>query len=163
MDSLLFMFVLFVLLDILSDVCKNNSDEYSLHRICTRFLGAGKDIYLRMYMLESIDTALLDAQMDRTRHFYSLENACILFVFFNLADYHQVNLRLKKKMLKDSFLLFTPKFVLGRLSFLEAIFLQLLVRCWIFPYAFFEFRRRLKNRYFYFNLDLELFDDLFLN
>jgi len=129
MDSLLFMFVLFVLLDILSDVCKNNSDEYSLHQIYTQFLGVGKDIYLRMYMLESIDIALLDAQMDRTHHFYNLENACILFVFFNLAGYHQVNLRLKKKMLKNSFLLFMPKFVLGRLSFLEAIFLQLLVRC----------------------------------
>jgi len=161
MDSLLFMFVLFVLLDILSDVCKNNSDEYSVHWICIRFLGVGKDIFLRMYMLESIDITLSDAQMDRTHHFYNLENACILFVFFNLADYHQVNLRLKKKMLKDSFLLFMPKLVLGRLSFLEAIFLQLLVRCWIFPYAFCEFRRRLKSRYFYFNLDLELFDDLF--
>jgi hypothetical protein len=80
MDSLLFMFVL---LDILSDACKNNSGEYSLHRICSRFLGAGKDIFLRKCMLENIDITLLDAQMDRTRHFYNLENACILFVFFN--------------------------------------------------------------------------------
>lgn len=91
MDSLL---IMFARLDILLDACKNNSGEYSWHRICNLFLGAGKDIFLRMCMLESIDITLLDAQMDRTHHFYNLENACTLSVFFNLADSHQVNLRL---------------------------------------------------------------------
>jgi hypothetical protein len=128
LDSLLVMFVLFVPLDILLDVCKSNSDEYSLHQIYIQFPDASKDISLHMCMLENINTALLDAQMDRTHRFYNLENACILFIFFDLADFHQVNLHLKMKMLKHSFLWFMLKFVLGRLSFLEAIFLQLLVR-----------------------------------
>ena len=104
MDLQLFMFMLFVLHGTLLDVCKNNSDEYNSHQIYIRFQGVDKDISLRMCMLESIDTIQWDAQMDRSRHFYNLDNAYILFVFFNPADYHQVNLHLRKKTQKHFFL-----------------------------------------------------------
>jgi hypothetical protein len=128
MDSLLFMFMLFVLHDILVDVCRNNSDEYNLHQIYIRFQDADKDISLRMYMLESIDTTQLDVQMDRSHHFYNLENAYILFVSFNPVSSLQGNLHLWKKTQKHSKLLFKLKFALGQLSFLGVRLLHFLVR-----------------------------------
>ena len=76
-DCLLFKLLLIELHDILLDACTNNSDECSLHRIYIQFQDAKKDISLHRYMLESIDIALLGVQMDRSHHFYNLENANI--------------------------------------------------------------------------------------
>jgi hypothetical protein len=131
--------------DILSDACKNNSDEYNLRQIYIQFRDEDKDISPHKYMPESINTTPWGEQTDKFLPSCNLENACISLVFFSPVGC-QGTLHLWMKMRRDSWS--APRFISSRLAFWEV----LLLRCWIFTCAFYGFHLRCLFGYYLFRM-----------